>query len=242
MDILSLKGIRKQYNGREVLNIDSLTITKGEIHGYLGRNGAGKSTTLKIIMGIIAADEGTIDFLGKEIDFRNPSYKKHIGYCPDYPAVFENLTVYEHLNFMAHLYGVKDFKSLNDKINKLLYYFEMEKYRNIPIKQLSRGNKQKVAIIASVIHDPELLVYDEPTLGLDPVALKQFKTILTDFTKTGGTVFLSSHLLNILEEIADSVSIIKDGKLIKKNVPVEEIRSTLTSMEDYLLSVVEEGD
>lgn len=143
---------------------------------------------------------------------------------------------------MAHLYGVKDFKSLNDKINKLLYYFEMEKYRNIPIKQLSRGNKQKVAIIASVIHDPKLLVYDEPTLGLDPVALKQFKTILTDFTKTGGTVFLSSHVLNILEEIADSVSIIKDGKLIKKNVPVEEIRSTLTSMEDYLLSVVEEGD
>ncbi|WP_062350735.1 ABC transporter ATP-binding protein [Bacillus kwashiorkori] len=242
MGILSLKGIRKQYNGQEVLNIDSLTITKGEIHGYLGRNGAGKSTTIKIIMGIIPADEGTIEFQGKVIDYRDPSYKQYIGYCPDYPAVFENLTLLEHLHFMAHLYGVKDFTLLKEKINKLLADFEMEKYRNTPIKQLSRGNKQKVAIIASVIHDPLLLVYDEPTLGLDPVALKKFKVFLKEFTNTGGTVFISSHLLNVLEEVADSVSIIKDGRIIKKNIPVQVIHSTLTGMEEFLLAAVEEGD
>ncbi|GGE83800.1 ABC transporter ATP-binding protein [Priestia taiwanensis] len=239
MDILILKNIKKMYDDICVLSIDSLSIKKGTISGYLGRNGAGKSTTIKIIMGIITPNQGEITFQNEIMDYKNPTHKKYIGYCPDYPAVFDKLTVIEHLNFMAYLFGLKNPKQIETKIEKYLKHFEVEKYKYTLIKNLSRGNKQKVAIISSIIHDPALLVYDEPTLGLDPLSIKQFKSMLTEYTSTGGTVFLSSHSLDIIEEIADTVSIINDGEIVKKNISVEQIRNSLTSVEDYLISVVE---
>ncbi|MBA4538707.1 ABC transporter ATP-binding protein [Bacillus aquiflavi] len=239
MDILRLEGIKKNYDGQCVLSIDSLTIKKGTISGYLGTNGAGKSTTIKIIMGIIIPDQGEVIFQDRKIDYNHPAHKKYIGYCPDYPAVFEKLTVLEHLNFMAYLFGLEDLKEIEKRIQKYLSHFEIEKYKNTLIKNLSRGNKQKVSIVSSLIHEPELLVYDEPTLGLDPLSIKQFKAMLMEYTQNGGTVFLSSHSLNTIEEIADTVSIIHNGLIVKENIFVNEIRENLVSVEDYLISVVE---
>ncbi|USK36445.1 ABC transporter ATP-binding protein (plasmid) [Bacillus sp. F19] len=239
MDILSMEGIKKNYDGECALSIDFLSIKTGTICGYLGKNGAGKSTTIKIIMGILTPDDGEIHFQNEKINYQTPTHKKYIGYCPDYPAVFEKLSVLEHLNFIAYLYGLTNVQEIEKKIEKYLKHFEVEKYRNTLIKNLSRGNKQKISIISSIIHDPALLVYDEPTLGLDPLSIRQFKSLLKEYTQNGGTVFLSSHSLDIIEEIADTVTIINNGVILKKNISVSQIRGTLTSVEDYLLSVVE---
>ncbi|AQZ47285.1 putative ABC transporter ATP-binding protein [Paenibacillus larvae subsp. larvae] len=239
MNILRMEEVKKKYNGKYALSIDSLRIKSGTICGYLGRNGAGKSTTIKIIMGIELPDEGEVYFLNNKIDHQNPEYKKHIGYCPDYPAVFEKLTVFEHLNFIAYLYGMDNMKEIESTIHKYLEHYEIEEYENTLIKTLSRGNKQKVAIISSIIHNPKLLIYDEPTLGLDPLSMKQFKTMLNEYTQNGGTVFLSSHSLDTIEEISDTVTIIDKGRIVKNNIAVNDIRKTVTSVEDYLLSVVE---
>jgi ABC-2 type transport system ATP-binding protein len=239
LEILYMRDIKKYYDGECIISIDSLSIKKGTICGYLGKNGAGKSTTIKMLMGIIIPDEGEVFFQDEIINYHNPHHKGHIGYCPDYPAVFEKLSVIEHLHFIAFLYGKTNVKEIESKINKYLKHFEIEKYKNTLIKNLSRGNKQKIAIISSLIHEPSLLLYDEPTLGLDPLSIKQFKTLLKDYTTKGGTVFLSSHSLNTIEEIADTVSIINNGILLKKNISVSKIRETLTSVEDYLISVVE---
>ncbi|MGM0890634.1 MAG: ABC transporter ATP-binding protein [Bacillota bacterium] len=238
MDILSMEGIKKKYDGKCALSIDFLSIKKGTICGYLGKNGAGKSTTIKIIMGILTPDEGSIYFQDEKINYQTPNHKKHIGYCPDYPAVFEKLSVLEHLNFIAYLYGLTDVQEIEGKIEKYLKYFDVDQYKNTLIKNLSKGNKQKISIISSVIHDPALLIYDEPTLGLDPLSIKQFKSFLKEYTQNGGTVFLSSHSLDIIEEIADTVTIINNGTILKKNISVSQIRGTLTSVEDYLISVV----
>ncbi|AOY07641.1 hypothetical protein BKN48_08820 [Bacillus subtilis] len=237
--MLRIENIEKIYDGKSILSIESLNIKKGTICGYLGRNGAGKSTTIKIVMGIELPNQGEVYFLNKKINYNQNDYKRYIGYCPDYPAVFEKLTVYEHLNFIAYLYGMKDDKQIKEIINNYLQHYEMEEYKDTLIQSLSRGNKQKVCIISSVIHKPKLLLYDEPTLGLDPLSIKQFKTMLNEFTDNGGTVFLSSHSLDIIEEIADVVYIIDKGKIIKDNISVSEIRNTLTSVEDYLVSAVE---
>lgn len=234
-----MEGIKKNYDGECALSIDFLSIKTGTICGYLGKNGAGKSTTIKIIMGILTPDDGEIHFQNEKINYQTPTHKKYIGYCPDYPAVFEKLSVLEHLNFIAYLYGLTNVQEIEKKIEKYLKHFEVEKYRNTLIKNLSRGNKQKISIISSIIHDPALLVYDEPTLGLDPLSIRQFKSLLKEYTQNGGTVFLSSHSLDIIEEIADTVTIINNGVILKKNISVSQIRGTLTSVEDYLLSVVE---
>ncbi len=239
LTIIHMEDVKKYYDGECVLSIDSLTIDKGTICGYLGKNGAGKSTTIKILTGILTPDEGNVYFRHEPINYKNPQHKPYIGYCPDYPAVFEKLSVTEHLHFISFLYGVTDIHEIERKIDAHLKHFEVEKYRNTLIKNLSRGNKQKISIISSVMHEPSLLIYDEPTLGLDPLSIKQFKSFLKEYTSNGGTVFLSSHSLNIIEEIADSVTIINNGSLLKKNISVSQLRGNLTSVEDYLISVVE---
>ncbi|UJA35753.1 MULTISPECIES: ABC transporter ATP-binding protein [Bacillus] len=239
MEILRIENVKKTYDEKNILSIESLKIKKGTICGYLGRNGAGKSTTIKIVMGIELPNQGEVYFLNNKINYNQNDYKRYIGYCPDYPAVFEKLTVFEHLNFIAYLYGMKDEGQIKEAIDKYLEHYEMEEYRNTLIQSLSRGNKQKVCIISSVIHQPKLLLYDEPTLGLDPLSIKQFKKMLNDFTDNGGTVFLSSHSLDIIEEIADVVYIIDKGKIIRDNISVSEIRNTLNSVEEYLVSAVE---
>ncbi|TMU83454.1 ABC transporter ATP-binding protein [Bacillus sp. BHET2] len=239
MEILHMENVKKDYDGECVLSIDSLSINKGTISGYLGKNGAGKSTTIKIMMGTLLPDQGFVYFQQEKIDYKNPHHKKFIGYCPDYPAVFEKLSVTEHLHFISFLYGETNLQEIESKINTYLEHFEVERYRHTLIKNLSRGNKQKISIISSVMHNPSLLIYDEPTLGLDPLSIKQFKSFLKDYTQSGGTVFLSSHSLNIIEEIADTVTIINNGSLLKKNISVSQLRGNLTSVEDYLISVVE---
>lgn len=239
LDILCIENVKKNYDGKCALSIDSFRIQRGTICGYLGRNGAGKSTTIKIIMGIELPDQGEVYFSNQKVDYKDPTYKRYVGYCPDYPAVFEKLTVFEHLNFIAYLYNMDNNEEITSTINKYLKHYEMEDYKNALIKTLSRGNKQKVAIISSILHNPKLLVYDEPTLGLDPLSIKQFKTMLNEYTDNGGTVFLSSHSLDIIEEIADTVSIINKGKIVRKNIAVNDIREMLTSVENYLVSVVE---
>lgn len=242
MQILNLTNVKKAYNKKVVLDIDHISLEKGKIYGYLGKNGAGKSTTMNIIMGIEQADQGEICFDDRIVGISDLEYKRFIGYCPDYPAIFSKLTVYEHLSFVAALYGVEPKNKVNDMINYYLEYFNLKQYEDMLLETLSRGNQQKVSIVSSLIHNPKLLVYDEPTMGLDPISLKQFKNVLKKFSENGGTVFLSSHSLNVIEEIADYVIVIENGKIIRNSIQVDNIRESLGSIEEYLLKALNEDE
>lgn len=239
MNLLLLKNVKKSFLGKSVLEIDELAIKKGKINGFLGRNGAGKSTTIKIIMGVLPKDQGEIFFDDQEIHFDDKVFKMKVGYCPDYAAVFDQLTMMEHFEFISHLYNVKKNDAFFERINDHIKEFELEDYKGLKLKQLSKGNRQKVSIIASVLHKPDLLIYDEPTLGLDPFALKQFKDFLKKYTKAGGTVFLSSHALDIITEIADNVSLIHQGKIIDRNVLISEVVAGNVDLEKFMLNAIE---
>ena len=242
MEILTLSDVKKSFGKKTVLNIDNISLEKGKIYGYLGKNGAGKSTTINIIMGLQQADKGNIYFEENKIGMSSLDYKKNIGYCPDYPAIFSKLTVYEHLCFIAALYGIEDKKEVDRIINFYLEHFQLKQYEDLLLETLSRGNQQKVSIVSSLMHNPKLLVYDEPTLGLDPISLKQFKSVVKKFADNGGTVFLSSHSLDVIEEIADYVIVIEKGKIIRNSVKVENIRESLVSIEEYLLTALNEDE
>lgn len=239
MNLLLLKNVQKSFSGKSVLEIDELAIKKGKINGFLGRNGAGKSTTIKIIMGVLPKDQGEIFFNDQEIHFDDKVFKMNVGYCPDYPAVFEQLTMIEHFEFISHLYNVKKNDMFFKRIDEYIKEFELEDYKGLKLKQLSKGNRQKVSIIASVLHSPDLLIYDEPTLGLDPFALKQFKDFLKTYTRNGGTVFLSSHALDIITEIADNVSLIHQGKIVDRNVLISDVMAGSVDLEKFMLNAIE---
>lgn len=239
MNLLLLKNVQKSFSGNSVLAIDELAIKQGKINGFLGRNGAGKSTTIKIIMGVLPKDQGKIYFNNQEIHFDDKMFKMKVGYCPDYAAVFDQLTMMEHFEFISHLYNVEKNDAFFERINDHIKEFELEAYKNLKLKQLSKGNRQKVSIIASVLHKPDLLIYDEPTLGLDPFALKQFKEFLKKYTNSGGTVFLSSHALDIITEIADNVSLIHQGKVIDRNVLISEVVAGNVDLEKFMLNAIE---
>jgi len=240
MEILKISNVCKTFEEKKVLDIDEIILKKGSIYGFLGKNGAGKSTTINIVMGLEFADSGSVYFEDKMIGISDLEYKKKVGYCPDYPAIFPKLTVVEQLYFIATLYNVSDKTEVDKRIKYYLKHFQLEKYENMLLEELSRGNQQKVSIIASLLHNPKLLMYDEPTLGLDPISLRQFKDVLKRYVKDGGTVFLSSHSLDVVEEIADYIIVIEEGKIIRNNVKVENIRESLVSVEEYLLSTLGE--
>lgn len=238
LNLLVAEKIKKTFDEKLFLNIERLEIRKGQINGFLGRNGAGKSTTIKIIMGILPKDDGNLLFENQEILFDDQNFKLQVGYCPDYPAVFENLTMVEHFEFIAYLYKVRKDESFVEKIHTYIEDFELTPYKEMKLKQLSKGNRQKVAIISSVLHEPKLLIYDEPTLGLDPFALKQFKRFMQHYVKRGGTVFLSSHALDIITEVADNVTLIHEGNVIGQNIRIDDVIAKGTDLEAFMLESI----
>ena len=213
--MIEIKNVSKSYNGKKMVlkNVD-LSINDGEIFAFIGHNGAGKTTMIKSIMGIIDFEEGDIIIDNKSIKKDPILCKKIMAYVPDNPDLYENMKAIDYINFICDMYEVDETRR---KENTLKYtkMFEMEDKLNDDIASFSHGMKQKVALIAALAHDPKILIMDEPFVGLDPKAVYDMKEVMKDMAKSGRLIFFSTHILDVAEKLCDRVAIIKDGTIVK---------------------------
>ncbi|MBO5983328.1 MAG: ABC transporter ATP-binding protein, partial [Clostridia bacterium] len=212
--MLEIKNLTKRYGESTVNAVEdfSIELKTGEIFGFLGPNGAGKSTTIKSLVGIYPFQEGDILIDGVSIKTNPLEAKMKIGYVSDNHAVFERLTGREYVNHIANLYKV-DVAEAEERAQRLLEIFKLEEAFNRPIKSYSHGMKQKISVIAALVPNPKLWVLDEPLTGLDPQSSYQLKKVMKQHAQEGNTVFFSSHILDVVENLCDRCCIIKKGKL-----------------------------
>ncbi|HUW65226.1 MAG TPA: ABC transporter ATP-binding protein [Spirochaetia bacterium] len=232
--------VTKSYDGGGVRAVDELTLTiePGEIFGFLGPNGAGKTTTMKMLVGLLMQDDGAITVNGIDTLKEPLAAKKMIGYVPDQPEVYEKLTGLEYLNFIADVFGVPpDVRART--ITRFLEQFELGAAAGDRIQSYSHGMRQKLLLTAALLHDPEVLVLDEPMVGLDPRASHLLKEIMREHCARGGTLFFSTHVLEVAEKLCDRIGIINHGKLIACGT-MEELRGHGQSLESIFLELTEE--
>ncbi len=208
--ILSLHQLKKTYNGKEVLKGVDLDVFPGQIIGYIGRNGAGKSTTVKIILGLEESDSGSVRLFGEEITSTSVEYKKRIGYVPELADLYDNLTGQEYLTFSGELYGMDPVEA-DAKAEKLMSLFGLSNVYHSRIASYSKGMKQKTLIIASLLHDPDILFLDEPINGLDANSVMIFKELLALLAAEGKTIFYSSHIMDVVEKISSRIILLHQG-------------------------------
>lgn len=210
--ILTITDLTKNYGSKEVLKGINLQVSGGEIIGYIGKNGAGKSTTVKIILGIEGEYEGEIKLFGEDIRQNSIEYKRRIGYVPEIADVYDTLTGYEYLTFVGQLYGL-DFDIAAEKSKTLMELFGVGEAYHSRISSYSKGMRQKLLIIASLLHNPDLLFLDEPINGLDANSVMIFKEILSQLAAQGKTIFYSSHIMDVVEKISSRIILLNDGKI-----------------------------
>ena len=237
--MIEIKNFSKIYNNEKkaVKNI-SLTVKDGEIFAFIGHNGAGKTTTLKSIAGILDFEEGDILINGKSIKKESIACKMQMAYVPDNPDLYENMKAIDFINFICDMYEVNK-KQRKEKIEKYVTLFEMQNNINDEISSFSHGMKQKVALIAALAHDPQVLIMDEPFVGLDPKAVFDMKEIMKEMCKEGKTIFFSTHILEVAEKLCSRVAIIKQGKIVKIG-NMEEVKGD-ESLERVFLEIDEEN-
>lgn len=211
--ILELKDLKKNFSSKEVLKGVDLQVKKGEIIGYIGSNGAGKSTTVKIMLGIVDKYEGEVIIFGKNIKDTKGEYKNKIGYVPEVSDLYESLTANEYLNFVGRLYDI-DEDILTTKGIQLMKLFGIEEYANTRISAFSKGMRQKLILISSIIHNPEILFLDEPLSGLDANTVMIVKELLEILATQGKTIFYSSHIMDVVEKISHRIVLLNDGKIV----------------------------
>ena len=213
--MIEIKNVSKSYDGKvKALNDISFKIDNGEIFAFIGHNGAGKTTMIKSLVGILDFDSGDILINGKSIKKEPIECKREMAYVPDNPDLYENMTGLDFINFICDIYDV----SLEDRkvnIEKYSKMFEMDGKLGSDISSYSHGMKQKVALIAALSHNPDVLIMDEPFVGLDPKAVFDMKEVMHKMAKEGKTIFFSTHILDVAEKLCDRVAIIKKGEIIK---------------------------
>jgi len=214
--ILEIKNYSKAYSeGKKAADDVSLDVMSGDIYGFIGHNGAGKSTTIRAVVGVLDFTEGEIFIDGHSVKTEPIECKKVTAYIPDNPDLYENLTGIQYLNFIADVFGISA-EDREKKIKKYADAFEITDSLGDAISSYSHGMKQKVAIISALIHQPKLLVLDEPFVGLDPKATFTLKEIMHDMCEQGTAIFFSTHVLDVAEKLCNKVAIIKKGKIIAK--------------------------
>lgn len=211
--MLKIENLTKTYGQKKAVDNLSLEIENGHIYGFIGHNGAGKTTTLKSIAGIMEFDQGNIYIDNKSIKGEPLACKKVMAYIPDNPDLYEYLTGIKYLNFIADVYGVSQAER-TDRIKKYGDMFELTDSLGEPISAYSHGMKQKLAVISALIHEPKLIIMDEPFVGLDPKASHLLKGLMRDLCDRGGAIFFSTHVLEVAEKLCDKIAIIKAGKLV----------------------------
>ena len=213
--MIEIKNVSKTYNGEKkaIKNIN-FDVKNGEIFAFIGHNGAGKTTMIKSLVGILDFEEGDILINGKSIKKNPIACKLEMAYVPDNPDLYENMTAIDFINFVCDMYDTEvDVRKEN--IQKYAAMFEIEDKLNNDISSFSHGMKQKVALIAALSHNPNVLIMDEPFVGLDPKAVFDMKSIMKEMTKEGKTIFFSTHILDVAEKLCDRVAIIKTGEIVK---------------------------
>ncbi len=211
--MLKIENFRKSYGKNEVVKGISLTVEPGEIFGFIGHNGAGKTTTIRSVVGIIDFEGGSIFVDGKDIKKDPIGCKQVMAYIPDNPDLYENLTGIKYLNFICDIYGVET-DVRKSRIEELARELEILDNLGDTISSYSHGMKQKLAIIGALIHQPKLLILDEPFVGLDPKASFTLKERMKELCKQGTSIFFSSHVLEVVEKLCHKVAILKDGEII----------------------------
>ena len=212
--MIEIKNLVKSYGDKLAVNDISFNVNDGEIFAFIGHNGAGKTTTIKSIVGINDFDRGEILINGKSIKEKPIECKKEIAYVPDNPDLYENMKGIDFVNFIADMYEVSEEVRKENTI-KYAKMFDFEDKLNDVISSYSHGMKQKIALISALVHNPKILIMDEPFVGLDPKAVFDMKSIMKEMCKEGKTIFFSTHILDVAEKLCDRVGIIKDGKLVK---------------------------
>jgi len=220
--MLKIEHLTKIYGEKKAVDDLSLHIFPGEIFGFIGHNGAGKSTTIKSTVGILKFDEGTITVCGKNIKDDPVGCKRDLAYIPDNPDLYEFMSGIQYLNFIADIFAIPA-DERQEKIRKYADLFELTQDLGQPVSAYSHGMKQKLAVISAWLHEPKLIVMDEPFVGLDPAASHLLKEMMREHCDNGGAIFFSTHVLEVAEKLCDKVGIIKQGKLIKEGT-MEEVR------------------
>lgn len=238
--MLEIQNLTKSYADATVNAVEDLSISlkAGEIYGFLGSNGAGKSTTIKCLVGIHPFQQGDILIDGVSIKTAPLKAKMQIGYVSDNHAVFERLTGREYVTHIANLYGVPA-ADAQERCDKLLDTFKLREAFDSPIRSYSHGMKQKISVIGALIHNPKLWVLDEPLTGLDPQSAYQLKKVMKQHAEAGNTVFFSSHILDVVENLCDRCCIIQKGKL-QGIYDLAELRREGRSLEKIFMSVIGE--
>lgn len=234
--MLKIEHLTKLYGSKKAVDDLNLHIAPGEIYGFIGHNGAGKTTTLKSVVGILQFDAGEILIDGKSVKSDPLGCKRELAYIPDNPDLYDFMTGIKYLNFVADIFGVSAAKR-QERIRKYADLFELTGDLAQPIAAYSHGMKQKLAIIAAWLHEPKLIIMDEPFVGLDPKAAHLLKGMMREVCDAGGAIFFSTHVLEVAEKLCDKVAIIKGGKLIRSGT-MEEVRGD-DSLEDVFLELEE---
>lgn len=220
--MLRIENLTKKFGDKKVVDSLSLHIEPGEIYGFIGHNGAGKTTTIKSIVGILKFDEGEILVDGMSVKESPIECKKKIAYIPDNPDLYEFMTGISYLNFIADIYNVSS-QDRTERIKKYGDLLELTDDLAQPISAYSHGMKQKLAIISAWIHNPKLIIMDEPFVGLDPKSSHILKEMMRDVCDKGGAIFFSTHVLEVAEKLCNKIAIIKNGRLIKSGT-MEEVK------------------
>ena len=234
--MLKIEHLTKTYGEKKAVDDLSLHIKPGEIYGFIGHNGEGKTTTIKSVVGILDFDEGEIFIDGKSVKKDSLECKRVIAYIPDNPDLYEFMSGLQYLNFISDIFGVEE-KDRKERIEKYSTAFEIKDDLASPISSYSHGMKQKLAIISALVHDPKLIIMDEPFVGLDPIASHLLKDIMREKCNEGGAIFFSTHVLEVAEKLCDKIAIIKGGKLIKSGT-MEEVKGD-SSLESVFLELEE---
>ncbi len=235
-----LTNVRKSFGRLVAVRDLSLTIPRGELFAFLGPNGAGKTTTIKMIVGLLRPDQGTVGVCGHEIGSNGLAAKARLAYVPDQPFLYEKLTGREFLHFVAEMYGLSAQRG-RERLDALTGRLDIGEFLDQLTEGYSHGMKQKVVLAAALLHDPTVLVIDEPMVGLDPRAIRTVKDLFFEHTRRGGAVFMSTHTLDIAEAVADRIGIIHHGELIAVGT-LDELRAEARrqhSLEEIFLQLTE---
>ncbi len=229
--MIELAGLTKRYTDLVAVNGLNIIVPKGEIFGFIGPNGAGKTTTINMMGGIITPTSGSVTICGIRMEEHPEKAKRKIGFIPDRPYLYEKLTAMEFLEFTSDLYGVNENNFLA-RSQEQLEMFSLSEWSNELIESYSHGMKQRLVMAAALLHEPEVIIVDEPMVGLDPVAIKMVKELFRQLAAEGVTIFMSTHTLKVAEDICDRIGVIHRGSLVANGTPEDLRRLTDTGEAD----------
>jgi ABC-2 type transport system ATP-binding protein len=242
--MIRIIDLRKQYGRLAAVDNLNIEVAPGEIFGFLGPNGAGKTTTIRVMMGILRASSGRVILGGHDVEQEPQQAKAIAGFIPDRPFIYEKLSGKEFLTFIAKLHGMESARR-ERRIDELLEYFELSNWQDELVEGFSHGMKQRLVLCAALVHEPRILIVDEPMVGLDPKGARTIKNLFRSLAEAGTTVFLSTHSLSVAEEVCHRIGIIHKGHLIASGSMADIYRLTRvhdSNLEDVFLELTQQQD